>query len=329
MPELDEPAANMTANAADLGLLQSGQPIPATWPNDKVRPVGMTCDAITNTVVASTRFGLYLADLNQKSATNQIHFKAGPACEHLQGEPLQDVSLLCGLRGKACQAVVLHGQGQRLSTCDLGGSSVNASSGFSSVAGVAEEWLHKSNAHKNIPAESLVAFTMTSRCEGKDRSCAYMRTSGERVVEMLRASDGSHEWFPNRLLRAKNGRTSTMSSGSMDVVNGRYLGVLSHDRQHVEFLDLQQDGSVVNSWDLPALPEGQAWGGMCAAGDSLYFLSRGASSPELWRFPVPEQLMPEAASKEDTVEAEEKTERASLIDQSSLSSLRHNNRRWK
>merc|ERR1740138_1195846 len=112
----------------NLGLLQSGQAIQTVWPSEDVRAVGITCHGGSNTVVASSRFALYIAELNQLPGKEHVQFTALPLSEHIQGESLLDVSLRCGSSGP-CHAVVLHGLGQRVSTFPLDASSLDATSG--------------------------------------------------------------------------------------------------------------------------------------------------------------------------------------------------------
>jgi len=286
-PLLVEPSRVLDTHMEQaLGLLQSGQALVTAWPNEQVRPVAISCHGASNTVVASTRFALYTADIQsnlQTPGSDLAKFEASPLCEHIQGESLQDVSLRCGLAG-ACHTVVLHGGGKRLSACALGESSLNATSGAHEMTS-GGELLQDGGAFD----ESAVGLAMGSKCQGKARDCAYVRTTGQRIVEMRRAADGSHEWFPHRLLRQ-----SIASSRSMGVIHDRYLGVLHGDGKQLQVIDLQNEKSVVHSWQLPDTLDGQPFGAMCAAGDNLYFLGSGAS-PQLWRFPLPQQLRVGAA----------------------------------
>jgi len=324
-PLLVQPGNHLDASETKkLEALQSGKALKTSWPHANVKPVGLTCGGSGNTIVASTQFGLYTAHLSDVSAKQHAHFKAAPMCEHIQGEALQDVSLRCGPNGStgACHAVVLHKNGQRVAGCALGGASANATSVLPPT-NIAEEFLRAKGA---VRTETAVALAVTSECEGKVRDCAYVGTSSERIVEMKRAAGGSQEWFPTRLLQATQSSWPTMSSGSIHVINGRYLGVLSRDGDHIQVLDLHKDGAAVNSWQLP---EHQHWGSMCAAGNSLYFLSKGAS-PEVWRFPVPQQLRHDSTGDEQEAGTEAKDDATSLLSQQdNVGTMRHKNRQAK
>jgi len=315
-PLLVEPSRVLDTHMEQaLGLLQSGQALVTAWPNEQVRPVAISCHGASNTVVASTQFALYTADIQsslQKPGNEDndlVKFESSPLCDHIQGESLQDVSLRCGSTG-ACHTVVLHGHGRRLSTCMLGEYSLNATSGVHEMTS-GEVLLQDGGALD----ESAIGLAMGSECQGKVRDCAYVRTTGQRIVEMRRAADGSREWFPHRLLRR-----SIASSRSMAVIHDRYLAVLHGDGNQLQVIDLQKESSVVQSWQLPDMPGGQPFGAMCAAGDNLFFIGRGAS-PQLWRFPVPLQLRIGAALVEDgdKVGVEDKVAQTSHADK-----LRHN-----
>jgi len=236
--------------------------------------------------VASSRFALYTAELDQLSGKDHVQFTPLPLSEHIQGESLLDVSLRCGSSGP-CHAAVLHGLGQRLSTFPLDASSLDATSGG----------LGKTNGEAflqdgTVLDESAVALAISSQCQGRAHDCAYVGTSENRIVEMQRTRDGRREWFRHRLLRPW-----TASSGSMGLIQDRYLGVLHSDGQRFQVIDLHKDDGVVSSWQLPETSDGRAFGAMCAAGDNLYFLSKGYS-PQIWRFALPEHLLSNVAHNE-------------------------------
>jgi hypothetical protein len=326
LPLLVEPSHQLDATMdKKLSFLESGHAIATSWPHGKVRPIGLSCDSASDTVLASTQFGMFTAQFSEGSAKEHLDFKAAPLCDHVQGESLQDVTLRCSSAGsvRTCSADVLHSNGQRIATCALDGAASNATAAVPPVTRIAEEWLRDSSATGKA-SETAIALAMTSECHGKALSCAYVGTSGHRIVEMQRAADGSHEWFPSRLLRARMSPTSLLSSGTMDVVGGRYLSVLNRNGQHVEFLDLRREGSIVGSYQLP---QDQAWGAMCAAKSSLYFLSKGPS-PQLWRFPVPPHIGIEEASQKEQVQARD--EIAPLLgEQGHGSKMRRTVQRWK
>jgi len=291
--------ADIVRTARPPSFLQFGHELVTKWPHENIHTLGLACNGGSGKVVASSQFALYAADLGADTEGHHVEFKAAPECQDIEGESLQDVSLQCGSHGGACQAVVLTQQGRQLVKCDIAKSSKKVAflenSRKPSVALIAEEWLNDGDAGDNAPAESVRSLSMSSRCEGDVRDCAYVGTSGDRIVEMQQPanSEVSHKYVPHRLLQAKLNGTS---GGSMDVIHDRYLGLLQEDGQHLQVLDLKNGGAVVNSWQIPKPPKHQSWSAMCATGDNLYFFSEG-HSPQLWRFPVPEQLRPEAVAK--------------------------------
>jgi len=270
-------------------FLQLGQVFQTHWPHENVHASGLACNSASRTVIASTRFGLYAADFSNE-LNSQIQFKTAPECQDIEGESLQDVSLSCGPDGGACQAVVLHQQGRQLANCDVTKKSNNVAAGkvHSPVSFIAEEWLDDGDADGKAAAENVQSLAMSSECTGGARSCAYIGTSSERVVEMQQPPQGGadRKYFPHRLLQAKMNGTSSMS---MDVVHDRYLALLQRDGQHVQVLDLEKGGAVIDTWNIPKHPAHESWSAMCASGDNLYLLS-GGRSPQLWSFPVPSQL---------------------------------------
>lgn len=274
-------------------LLQSGQALSTRWPHENIHAFGLACNHLTHTVVASSRFGLYTADIGS-SSNGGVQFKAAPLCQDIEGESLQDVSLQC--EGDACQAVVLHQQGRKLAKCEVKPSKriKPRSSGMPSVALIAEEWLNDGDVSKATLPESVQSLAVASKCVGGARSCAYVGTSSERVVEMQQTGDGAvtRKYVPHRLLQAKLNGTS---GSSMDVIHGRYLGFLQQDGRHLQVIDLQKGGAAMDSWHIPSAPNKQGWSAMCASGDNLYFFSEG-QSPQLWRFAVPQELRPAVPS---------------------------------
>jgi hypothetical protein len=270
-------------------FLQRGRVFQTHWPHENVHASGLACNAASRTVIASTRFGLYAADFSNE-LNGDIQFKTAPECQDIEGESLQDVSLSCGPNGGACQAVVLHQQGRQLAHCDVAMGSKNVAPGSvrAPVAFIAEEWLDDGDADGKAMAENVQSLAISSECTGGARSCAYIGTSSERVVEMQQPPKGGadRKYFPHRLLQAKMNGTSSIS---MDVVHDRYLALLQRDGQHVQVLDLEKGGAVVDTWNIPKHPAHASWSAMCATGENLYLLSAGRS-PQLWSFAVPPHL---------------------------------------
>merc|ERR1719476_28980 len=91
------------------------------WPRENVHAVSLACDSASGTLVASTRFGLYFADIRAEVPNTSLQFKLAPVCKGTEGERLQDVALHCksNMSQNSCQAVVLHQQGHRLAKCGI------------------------------------------------------------------------------------------------------------------------------------------------------------------------------------------------------------------
>jgi hypothetical protein len=249
IPLLVEPGKQLIIEGApekapgQVSLLQPGHHVTSRWPHSNVMPVGLACDSSSNTVVASTEFGLYTADLSNK---DDVHFAKARPCKHIRGEAMQAVSLQCSSGSPGCHAVVLHG-GSNLARCTLdhaGQASINDLNetlvGPSSMH-IAEDWLVKEPVIGRTAVETARSVIMSSRCSGQARECAYVSTSGGRVAELHRVAGGSNEWFPSRLLQFKSGA----SAGPLAVLQDKYLATLARDGRHIHVLDLQKDEAFI------------------------------------------------------------------------------------
>lgn len=272
--------------------LPAGHQISTSWPHGNVKPIGIACDGARKTMVVSSRFGLYTADLSDR---NRIQFQTAPTCEAVDGEALQDVSLRCGSSTSsdlACQAVVLHQNGRRLTTCSLG--KVSEKHEASSIANITGHWLTGNSKDGQVQIQSL---SLSPHCPGRGYECTFVGTGDHRIIELqtARARDGAHSLFPKRLFGTKSTTFSSVPAGAMAVLQSRYLGLLQRDGRRLQALDLQS-GAIAGLWRLPDhpedktwIPQGKAWTALCATGDDIYLLSKGLS-PQLWRFPVPQAL---------------------------------------
>jgi hypothetical protein len=274
--------------------LLAGEALLTKWPHENVHTLGLACNGASNMAVASSRFGLYLADLSPSTSKSFIQFNAAPLCEDIEGESLQDVALQCG--GAAdCQAVVLHQQGRQLAKCALTKRTATKDKHAPSMALIAEDWLNDADTSSSLPPEKVQSLAFLSDCSGERNTCAYVGTTGERVVEMRQAGAGvkSGKYVPHRLLHTK---LDAAPSGSMDVIHGRYLALLQQDGKHVKVIDLQNGGTLVDSWRIPSINQTTSWSAMCASNNNLFLLSRG-QSPQLWRFDVPKDLRQSPSSQ--------------------------------
>jgi len=333
IPLVLEPGKQLIFSGASAqktsSLLQTGHLVTARWPHSDISPVGLACDSSTNTVVASTEFGLYVADLSKKK--DDVQFARAPRCKHIRGEALQDVSLKCPSRS-SCHAVVLHG-GRHLARCDLDPieqvhtKGVNHTSVDPSMMYISEDWLFQEPTIGRAAAETAQSLSVSSRCSGQASECAYVSTSGGRVAELHRAVDASDEWFPSRLLQFKTVGVSVASAGPLAVLHNRYLAALQHDRQYIHITDLQHDDSLIQPLQLPTL-SGTSWKSFCATNDHLFLLTTG-SSPQLWQFPVP-QLHSSTAREARSDDSSDKFD-VSLLDshRSFSGKFRHHVNRWK
>jgi hypothetical protein len=254
----------------------------------------------------STRFGLLSAQLDKKGA-RQVAFHSAPVCDDIEGESLQDVALSCklGQAGKTrardgCYALVLHRQGQRLSTCPLseaGKARPGNASALPRTASLASAWLGDSSSGapkggraKQEEVISLTAGQCLQQETGSGDPCAYVQTSGGRIAELqkgLASAEEVDDWFPTRILRSDAQKGATPPGGALHLLGDRHLGILQGDGQHLEVMD-PSNGASLGLWTIPGE---KRWAAMCSMGNSFYMVTQGRS-PELWRFPVPESLRP-------------------------------------
>lgn len=213
-PQLDEEVR--------ISALEAGEQVSTGWPHSNVQPIGLACDATTKTMVASSRFGLYTADL---SKLESIHFEAAPACAGIEGDSLKDVSLQCSAESSFdfCHAVVLHQHGRRVTTCSIR-AHANATVPAATPATISGQWLGGQSGNAHVSVQSLA---IRSKCFGQEHGCAYVGTADHRLIEMLdKEESGARSLFPRRVLGTKTSVSTAVPGGAMDVIHDRYLGIL-------------------------------------------------------------------------------------------------------
>jgi len=285
-------------------ILEGGHEVATHWPQAAIHVHGLACDAANQRIVASTRFGVYVAKVegsDGQPASRTLQFHAAPLPSDIRGKPLQDVAILCA-SGK-CDGFALN-QGNWISSLGVASPSAehqssDASAQRLSAKSVSDDWLHNGVQADDGQLESLVALAAGVECTGGSAACAVIGTSANRILEMQLSGDtnsaGGPELFPRRLLWTTMSDVAELSSGSLHVMNERYLGVLLSHSQRLEILDLSNGSLRLQMTTRLMLPESKHWSAMCAMGDNFVLLDQSAS-PQLWFFPVPEQLRKNAPS---------------------------------
>jgi len=295
--------------------LEGGMSLPTSWPRGGVRPHGLACGGDGEDgpmwAVATTRFGVFSARLDgQGLRKDRIEFVAAPQCQEIEGESLQDVTLRCNREvnssTSACQALVLHRQGQRIATCPLPGEAPKTTPGTVSLAAA---WLSEGSDMESAPQEEVSSIALAAGgCSGVAGECAFAQTTRQRIVELQAALNGG--WFPTRVLQAfptgaqdgLNGLSGrVLPGGALSLAGDRYLAVLRPNEKTIEALNPRMaigaggdDGLVMARWRLPGV---STWSAMCSAGRNLYLLE-GGLAPQLWRFPLPAELQPKLLEPE-------------------------------
>mmetsp|Transcript_97453 Transcript_97453/g.271081 ORF Transcript_97453/g.271081 Transcript_97453/m.271081 type:complete len:889 (-) Transcript_97453:334-3000(-) len=279
--------------------LTGGELISTSWPSLRIQPRSLSCsDDSSPMVVSASHFGIFTAEIGDGARQDSVKFEPAPACESIEGESLQDVTLSCGKAqsGGICRAFVLHRQGERLSTCRTSNAvqaqtpARNMSEETLQTMLLADEWLGDGNAMEGVPQEEVTSITLAKHCPGAGSTCAFAETSGQRIVELQMGKQmtgsGDPHWFPTRILQVGVDTADSWQGGALHLIGGQYLGIL-HAKKLLTIID-PQDGTIIGEWKLP---DNQDWRSMCSMGTNLYFLPRGYS-PQLWRFPLPESVQP-------------------------------------
>ncbi|CAJ1456224.1 unnamed protein product [Effrenium voratum] len=269
-----------------------GEHIETSWPFGAA-PKRLACAADGGAVslAASSRFGLFEAELQQTTKTSGVadrsaDFRYAPACDALEGEALQDVAVDC--QGRC--ALLLHRQGRRLTRCALKGVRSEGAVAMS----LSDGWLGEGDAAAGEAQEEVSSLALLDSCgkaSGSQR-CAYAETTSGRLVELKSGLEGSMraDWLPTRVLMADS--RAMRRGGDLHILGDRFLGLLAGNELRV--FDVQNSGGkLLGRWPLPTQ---RRWTGMCSAGGSLFLLSED-SSPQLFRFPLPKSLLPASQSK--------------------------------
>lgn len=296
-----------------------GKHIDTQWPHLAGSPprhlaCGMDAEGKTS-LVAASRFGLFLSQLEpalkgsqgySSSSNASAVFQYAPPCDDLDGEAVQDVSLLCGGKDGHCQALVLHRQGQRLTACGLSASqTLGLTSGHNSLPALmslSDGWLGDGDAASNHPQEEVASLVMAGRCSGADQShCAFAETTNGRLVELKTGLSSNEsgatlpDWYPTRVLMSDTS-SKARAGGTLHLLGNEFIGILAKDGKELRAIDPQSDGSLVGSWPLP---REKRWVSMCSSAGNLYLLSDGnlVEPPQLYRFPLPSSLLAASESK--------------------------------
>eukprot|EP00933_Yihiella_yeosuensis_P034225 TRINITY_DN27737_c0_g4_i1.p1 TRINITY_DN27737_c0_g4~~TRINITY_DN27737_c0_g4_i1.p1 ORF type:complete len:849 (+),score=118.37 TRINITY_DN27737_c0_g4_i1:301-2547(+) len=290
--------------------LTGGQAILTQWPHGLgSRPHRLACGMDLKgqiTLLASSKFALFSASLEKamkgglkssKKQTMTASFQYAPPCDSLEGEMLQDVSMICNGRDGACTATALKERGRRLTSCGLTTSQAIAEGKEEDLT------IAVSDSFLGSHLEEVTSFALSGRCSGSTESqCAYARTNHGRLVEFRRESNQTNkklQWIAHRSFG--HGFRSA-EGGALHMIGNKYLGVLTEDGTELLALDPEKDGEIIGSWTLP---NEDRWMSMCSASGSLYFLGDTDEGPRLWRFPLPAKLQPLAREKPTATEKPE------------------------
>ena len=128
----------------------------------------------------------------------------------------------------------------------------------------------------------------------KLRSRIIVGTTMGQIVQLHAATSDSQLLVPQHAMRQQ--RLRPVKPGSIHILPSGAVIMLHHADHSVQAFDPQL-GHLIGEWGLPR--NGVKWLTLCGGGSDLFVLGlRDGTVPELYRFRVPAELKPEAASAE-------------------------------
>lgn len=263
-----------------------------------VQPKGFSCDAAGRNFAVTDGVSAFVGGLQSKDgaahAEETLVFQETEPCTSLLGESFDDTAIVCdetnATASKGCQVLVLHRQGGRVTRCAVGaeGSSV----GHGRTAEIPQQWLHREG-----QAEKIAWLLADTSCgpggnSGNDQdsptSCASVGTTRGRVAR-LREAKGN--LVPDSVLPDEDGfhtrMPGSLQSGSVRALGGHLIGVHQARHSGVQVLDTTQDmadlGTLRLPWETPVA-------GFCVGGGFVHMLT-ASEKPEMWKFPLPQELV--------------------------------------
>jgi len=273
------------------------QKIEAEWPYSGFKPQGLSCDARGSRLIVTDGLSTYTAGLQATAVDSEkMRLRATPGdtlsasfqqvsgCSPLLGEKLQDTSMSCtGDSLSSCKVLVLHGQGGRVTSCDLGGAGGHSFE-------VASSWISSPRSHgpagnsqmPSSPAEKASFLLLDPACSSDVLSpgCMAVGTTLGRSARLQVGSRGD-DLVPldvSELSHKEDAKPDGMRS-----ITERYLGLLKTQGNEIDIIDLDRGGrrSAKISLGLTAPVQG-----FCLSKDHIFLLA----DKTLWRTSIPEQL---------------------------------------
>lgn len=228
-------------------------------------------------------------------------FDFAPPCDLLKGT-MSDLAMNCESKESCREVMLLPSSAKHLISCPLTSGELVQRNGTLSLLGhtrtmsaasvpLARNWLEQVHNDEGTPmfTEELSALAATPCSKGAKENCLVLGTSGRRLVRM--AMQGTRPtsppiWVPRQVLL--EGHFEAPSSGSLALLQNRYMAVLHRKARAVHLYDMDNDGEPFRSWKLP--PGDKAnhrWVSLCAGGGSLFAMEDG-NKPSIWRFTFPE-----------------------------------------
>jgi len=301
-PDHHGPHGHLLLGMREPEILVGGQQIATRWPHTLEWPMSIACSSKAGgSVVATSRFDLFTAQLSGDDTERNLTFLEAPPCAQIEGHPLLDVTLMCGRFGGPCIALVLHQDagGESVSACKISSATAErlgtegGSFPFLTASRMNVADSRPDDAVRGSAQEQATSIAVAEQCQDGSGSCAFVGTSSSRIIQvrMGTSSGGRGEpyWFPTHLLQSirTTGDVGLASSQRLRVssIDSLHLGVLRPDQHWLDVLN-SKSGELVGRWQLPTK---KRWVSACSAEASLYVLSAD-HDPQVWRFPLPPVL---------------------------------------
>mmetsp|Transcript_43084 Transcript_43084/g.91477 ORF Transcript_43084/g.91477 Transcript_43084/m.91477 type:complete len:832 (+) Transcript_43084:1-2496(+) len=222
--------------------LQGGRRLAVKWPRKFFTPRALSCRG--GVVLASDEFSLVRA---RRSSEDAVLVFEKEDCPELFGVSVRDSALTCS--NGTCEAVALHGPGQRLTRCGSGTDHVSAGG----------DWLDDD--------EVLTGLSLPPAASAGALDGATVVTSGGKTVMMQVSSEAL---IPKQLVHRTAPQTGPRRKHRLERVGDRHVVLFNGGLLRV--LD-SGSGEILGDWMLPDLSH---WQNLCV--DEGVILAVGHSS---------------------------------------------------
>eukprot|EP00928_Gymnodinium_smaydae_P039176 TRINITY_DN26816_c0_g2_i1.p1 TRINITY_DN26816_c0_g2~~TRINITY_DN26816_c0_g2_i1.p1 ORF type:complete len:607 (-),score=110.49 TRINITY_DN26816_c0_g2_i1:414-2234(-) len=330
-----EQVSTYSKRSTEAPSLAPGERVQVGWPSQLAfQPTALSCDSSGEHLVVADDFGVYTAHLSadlgaEGSAAEALlglrgasasarkeqelfaQFRRTPLCQALQGDAVEDVTLMCPPNpGSACYAIVLHNRGRRLSTCRLTdvdeGSLLAETAEMAAASGLPQRLRDRGDATWKIPESWLEkrndyveSVAIDAGCQGLGTSfapdrvgCVIVGTRSGRLVQLRKSLVDNRTLVPERMMQQRF--RSSVDHGTLHVFGNGFAAALRPLSGSIQAFDLEHS-AFIGEWRLPSDLQ---WKMLCGGGDSFFVLGykqttaegAPAGAAQIWRFRQPSAL---------------------------------------